>query len=99
MAEFKLKVKRVVLVYQVGIANVFEVSHMAMDPHDRCTRHLYQGDFRSAESIAIGLKLAGTMVTSMACNMLGDIRECRWDTEMDEAPFSDKFHPVFSVPE
>ncbi len=87
--------KKLMLVYQAGIANLFEVDTFSLAPTQPCTRRrIYQGDFRTAENIAIGAKIAGAEVRTAGCNMAGDIAECIWTYELDELPFSDQFHPI-----
>lgn len=84
------KVKRAVLVYQCGIANVFAVDRNGM------RRRLLQADFRACENFAHGLVAAGCTVTTMACNRAGDIIHAEWTYDLDAQPFSDKFRPINS---
>jgi hypothetical protein len=86
--------RRFVLVYQAGIANVFEVASFNMGTWGREASRVYQGDFRTAEAIANGLGIGGHCVRSAHCNQAGDIAGAKWDTNLDDAPFSDKFRPV-----
>jgi hypothetical protein len=93
----ELKVLKAVLVYQGGIANVFAVERFAMnatDAKDRAARRIYQGDFHGAAMFATGLLVAGADVTTMACNMAGDIVNQTWTDDLDSQPFSDKFYRV-----
>ncbi len=92
-----LKTKRAMLVYQVGIANVFAVTSFNLADFGRDARRLLQSDFRTCESFARGLAVAGTLVSSAHCNQAGDIVNALWDEDLDSAPFSDKFHPVTSM--
>jgi len=46
--------KKAMLVYQAGIANVFEVDALNLSSYGRNTRRLYQGDFRGAQYICHG---------------------------------------------
>jgi hypothetical protein len=89
------RVKRAVLVYQAGIANVFQVESFNMADYGRDARRLLQSDFRTCEAFARGLVAAGVKVTSAACNRAGDVAEQTWSEDLDEQPFSDKFCPVF----
>ncbi len=89
-----LKVAYAMLVYQAGIANVFVVDAFTTTPEARNARRIYQGDFRGAELIAIGLATAGTAIRSAGCNMAGDIREREWTFDLTNLPFSDKFNAV-----
>ena len=51
---------RIVLVFQCGIANVFKVDRFSAIPQRRGNVvRLYQGDFRSAEMMAMGMGYAG----------------------------------------
>lgn len=92
------KIKKAVLVYQAGIANVFSVKSFNMTDYGREAIRIVQGDFHTCESIAYGLKCAGVKVMSATCNMAGDIVGQPWSDNLsdnlEDAPFSDKFHPV-----
>ena len=92
----RIKIERAVLVYQAGIANVFEVDCFNMRASGRTEKRLLQSDFRTCESFARGLAAAGTLVASATCNMAGNIARLDWSNELAEAPFSDKFNPVFA---
>ena len=81
------------LVYQAGIANVFQVTDSGFT-HKR-TRVL-QASFRSCEDFARGLVEAGCKVDSLQCNMAGDCVNGDWSANLDDAPFSDEFRPVFT---
>lgn len=85
---------KAVLVYQAGIANVFEVESFNMADYGRDAKRLKQGDFRTCEAFAQGLAAAGAQVTTAQCNQAGDITHSRWSDDLDSAPFSEKFHPV-----
>lgn len=89
-----LKVKKAVLVYQVGIANVFEVASLNMADYGRNAKRLLQYDFRTCEAFARGLGVAGTLVATMQCNQAGDIIHAKWSDDLDAAPFSGEFRPV-----
>jgi hypothetical protein len=88
--------KRAVLVYQGGIANVFEVECFNLCDYGRGARRLVQSDFRACEWFARGLDRAGVLVTTMQCNQAGEIAASKWSDDLEAAPFSDKFKPVFS---
>lgn len=88
--------KYAALVYQAGIANVFELQAMTLTEPARVAQLLFQSDFRACENFARGLKAAGVQVTTAACNQAGDIKHSTWCADLDEHPFSDKFRPVFS---
>lgn len=85
--------RRIVLVYQAGIANVFEVEGRNMGKRKR----LLQSYFRDCESFARGCAAMGANVETMACNRAGDIVDEHWSTNLDEQPFSDKFCPVIAA--
>jgi hypothetical protein len=87
---------RAVLVYQAGIANVFAVTCFNMADFGRDAKRLLQGDFRSCEYFARGLATAGILVASAHCNQAGDIINAHWSTDLEEAPFCDKFCPIWS---
>ena len=86
--------KRIVLVYQAGIANVFEVDSFNMADYEREAKRLLQGAFSTCESFARGMAAMGAIVRSATCNMAGDITRQSWSDNLEDAPFSDKFHPV-----
>jgi hypothetical protein len=86
---------RAFLVYQAGIANVFEVDCFNLANYGREAKRVLQPDFRTCETFARGLAYAGWKVASAQCNQAGDIAEARWSADLDTAPFSDKFNPVW----
>ena len=83
------------LVYQAGIANLFQVNCANLSDSGRNAKRVYQGDFQTAESIAWGAGLAGAIVHSAACNRAGDIARETWTGDLDAQPFSESFRPVF----
>lgn len=87
--------ERAFLVYQAGIANVFEVDCFNLASYGREAKRLMQSDFRSCENFALGLKAAGVNVKTAACNMAGDIVNQTWSEDLDNQPFSDKFNPIY----
>ena len=88
------KMRRAVLVYQAGLANVFQVTSFNLSDYGRDARRLMQADFRSCEQFARGLQAAGVTVKTAACNMAGDIIGQPWSDDLDSQPFSDQFRPV-----
>lgn len=78
------------LVYQCGIANVFEVEKLSLTREGRNARRLYQGDFRAAYMLSRGLQLAGCKVKTAHCNMAGDIIDMTWSENFDDAPFQNQ---------
>lgn len=88
----ELKVKRAVLVYQAGIANVFAVTSFNLSDYGRDAERLLQADFGTCESFARGLRAAGVTVKVAVCNQAGDIQAAHWSEDIEAAPFSDKFN-------
>ena len=85
-----------VLIYQAGIANVFSVEGVDTNLATRKVKRLLQSDFHTCEAFARGLGAAGVCVTTMAANYAGDVVNVEWSVNLEDAPFSDKFRPVFS---
>lgn len=86
----KLRPKYAVLVYQVGIANVFVVKSLNLADYGRKARRVYQGSFLEAIRFAQGMGEAGCIVRTAACNQAGDITNSQWTEDLDSQPFSDK---------
>lgn len=80
-------VKRAMLVYQAGIANVFAVDSFNLAPYGRNARRLLQLDYRTCEYYARGLRAAGATVRVAACNQAGDIAERAWVDDSDAQPW------------
>jgi hypothetical protein len=89
-----LKVQRAFLVYQAGIANVFQVKSLNLADYGRNAVRLMQADFRACENFARGLATAGTLVRSAHCNMAGDIACQTWSLDFDNAPFANSMHRI-----
>jgi hypothetical protein len=88
---------KLALVYQAGIANVFLVEKHGETLASRGnTVRVVQADFRTCEQFCRGAHFAGAKLYSYACNEAGDIRDSVWTAELDSAPFSDKFHPIYN---
>ncbi len=85
------------LIYQAGIANVFACRTANYGTFGREAKRLYQGDFRGAEVFARGIVAgnAKALIFTGHCNKAGDIAEQPWSEDLDEAPFSEHFHPIF----
>lgn len=81
---------KAMLVYQYGIANVFEVKCFNLNKFGRSAKRLYQGDFISARNIAYGIGLAGGIVRTANCDKVGDITREQWEDLTSDAVFSDK---------
>ena len=85
------------LVYQGGIANVFEIRTANLGTWGREAKRILQADFRTCEIFLRGI-LAGSdknLAITGQCNMAGDIVNQNWSGDLDAAPFSDKFRPIF----
>lgn len=89
--------RKAFLVYQAGIANVFAVDSFNLADYGRNARRLIQGDFRTCESFAAGLKAAGWKVSTVQCNQAGDIAHSHWNEDLSVAPFSEAFRPVYNM--
>jgi len=81
---------KIVLVYQGGIANVFEVDCFNMSSFGRNARRVVQGVFRDAMMYACGMDKAGCIVRTAACNKAGDIANEAWFDDLESQPFADK---------
>ena len=87
-----------VLVYQAGIANVFEVEYPTLSLTERGkTRRLLQHAFSLCEWYAQGLRDSGEGRTSTLlvahCNMAGDIALQDWSADVENMPFRDQARP------
>lgn len=82
------------LVYQAGIANVFQVESWNLSPFGRNAKRLMQSDFRTCETFARGLAFGGHLVQTFACNLAGEIANSKWSDELEAQPFSEDFRPV-----
>ena len=89
-----MKTKRYMLVYQGGIANVFEVSAFVMEDKRRNAKRVLQHTFEVCRYFAAGAGCAGAMVRTAYCNEAGDIAKSTWNEDRDAAPFSEKAIPV-----
>ena len=87
--------RRFLLVYQAGLANVFEVDSWNLASGQRNSRRLLQADFRACENFAWGIATLGHLVATVGCNQAGDIINAQYTEDLDDLPFSDRFHPVF----
>lgn len=79
------------LVYQAGIANVFEVDCFNLAGGCmRLTRRLLQADFRTCEAFARGMAAAGATVLVASCNVAGDCANVKWTAGVDATPFREQ---------
>lgn len=89
-----MRQKTFFLVYQGGIANVFQVDCLNLSSHGRDAQRVYQGDFHGGINFAIGSGAAGAIVRTAACNKAGDIADATWTEDLDNQPFSDRLVKV-----
>lgn len=89
-----MKPRKFALVYQAGIANVFEVDCFDLQAIGNAQR-INQGTFKTAEAFCRGLAYTKNVIYSFACNKAGDITNEVWSEDLDAAPFSTSFNPVF----
>ena len=87
------KLAKVVLVYQAGIANLFEVAGFNMAAYGRDARRIVQSDFRTCENIARGMQMAGVTVMIASCNRAGDIIDEKWVDGLEDCPFREAARP------
>src|SRR5262245_53263728 len=80
-------VRKAMLVYQAGIANVFEVDAFHLAPEGRNARRLMQNDFYTARIYCYGLAAAGATIRTAFCNQAGDITDETWSDDFDTLPF------------
>lgn len=70
-----------VIVYQAGIANVFENK-----------RRLLQADFRTCEMFCRGAQAMGAAIVPAWANVAGDVSLAEWHyTDFENAPFNESF--------
>lgn len=86
--------KRYCLVYQAGIANVFEVVSFNLSDYGRDAKRIMQSDFRDCETFCRGLIQASALVKSAGCNQAGDITNSHWTEDLNSLPFSEHFNPI-----
>jgi hypothetical protein len=92
MRHKDMPAKQVTLVYQAGIANVFETS--VPDGPIR----LLQADFRSCEWFVRGIKAAGLPCFYAWCNQPGDITLQKWNYDsFGDMPFFESISRDFEV--
>jgi hypothetical protein len=85
------RVKRAMLVYQAGIANVFEVTSFNLCDYGRDAKRLLQSDFHTCIAFSRGMAKAGAIVRTAYCNQAGDIVNSKWYEDFDNAPFHSEF--------
>lgn len=86
--------RNIALVYQAGIANVFEISgDYATGERHRILQHA----FIPCEWYAQGLRDNGNNLKVYSCNRAGDIKDAPWVEGMDDCPFRDSANPPKEV--
>lgn len=81
-----------ILVYQAGIANLFEVDRLVRHADSTAVR-VFQGAFRTAEAMARGVMLAGAELRIASCNIAGDCSTAEWVRGTGGTPFSYETRP------
>ena len=82
--------KKVFLVYQSGIANVFEVKAFNLANYGRDAKRLLQHSYHSCRMFCEGMATCGAIIRTAACNMGGDIINEHWTEDLEGQPFADK---------
>lgn len=86
--------KKLALVYQAGIANVFEVKEFSRSNGGRkTTKRLLQHAFSPCEYLCLGAELVGAQVAVYSCNKAGDISTEVWERGLIDCPFAEQAHP------
>lgn len=97
-AGIVMEPKKFALVYQNGIANVFEVNHFGSFKEGRNAKRVFQdGGHYSGECFAKGCAAAGAYVATFVCNETGDIAEEVWDTIDPSNIYHAQYRPVCNV--
>lgn len=96
-AEQEMGYRVFALVYQAGIANVFECRTANYGTFGRDAKQLLQSDFRTCEAFVRGLLEASdkSLAFTAQCNRAGDIVDQLWSENLNDAPFSNEFRPMF----
>jgi len=85
-----MKTRRAMLVYQGGLANVFNVDSFNLSPYGRNARRIYQGAFGQAIMLVKGMALGGYLIRTAGGNYAGDITNQTWTDDLESLPFSDQ---------
>jgi len=88
--ETALEPTKIFLVYQAGIANVFQVDSFNLSDYGREAKLIVQGSFDECVNVAYGMGLAGSRIRTAGCNRAGDIRQAHWTDDLDDLPFRDQ---------
>jgi hypothetical protein len=86
---------RFMLVYQVGIANVFKVDCFNLSNFGRNAKRIKQGNFRDCESFCLGIVAMGGVIHTAYCNQAGDIVDSKWQDDLSSTPFFNSMCPVY----
>jgi len=78
------KARRIFLVYQNGIANVFAVKSFNLADFGRNATRLLQADHQSCSVYCLGMAQRGAIVRTAACNMTGDITHQHWTEDLGD---------------
>jgi hypothetical protein len=89
----KLQIKNAAIVYQGGIANVFNMGEADVLRIQR----LLQADFHTCESYIRGLIAAGTSVRVYSCNKAGDIANAQWTHGLADCPFRESTKAIETI--
>ena len=93
-----MAIKRIALVYQTGIANVFQVETFSNSPGGRNARRLLQDAFAPCEWFTRGMLNAGNCeIKIFSCNRAGDIASAPWADGLADCPFRDNAKPPKSA--
>lgn len=93
-----MTIKRIALVYQAGIANVFEVETFSNEPNGRNARRLLQHAFTACEWFTRGMLNAGNCeIKIYSCNRAGDIVAAPWVDGLADCPFRDNAAPPIAA--
>jgi hypothetical protein len=79
--------KKYAVVYQAGIANIFQVDCFNACAYGRNAKRILQHSFVAIEWFARGLMQAGAKVGMFSCNKAGDISEMKWTIGLEDCPF------------
>jgi hypothetical protein len=85
-----------VVVYQPGIANLFEVDSfepLTIPGTGRHRERKCQADYKTVECIALGLVYAGARVRYASCNRTGDVASATWTHGLGDCPFRFQARP------
>lgn len=85
---------KVMLVYQCGITNVFEVQSFNLADYGRDAKRIMQGGFTDGPVFAAGCGAAGAIVRTASCNVAGDCSTATWVEGIEGTPFRESAREV-----